>query len=64
MISRPVALPVLARLVIKDTNSASRLWLARWMAVMLSARCPAATSASPPRLPSRMPRKFAQVKRC
>ena len=25
---RPVAIPVLAKLVIKDTNSASRLWLA------------------------------------
>jgi DDE superfamily endonuclease len=35
MISRPVALPVLAKLVIKDTNSASRLWLARRMAGML-----------------------------
>ena len=36
MISRPVALPVLAKLVIKDTNSASRLWLARRMAGMLA----------------------------
>jgi DDE superfamily endonuclease len=35
-ISRPVAIPVLAKLVIKDTNSASRLWLARRMAVMLA----------------------------
>jgi hypothetical protein len=29
MISRPVAIPVLAKLVIKTTSSASRLWLAR-----------------------------------
>lgn len=36
MISRPVALPVLAKLVIKDTNSASRLWLARRMAEALA----------------------------
>jgi DDE superfamily endonuclease len=34
MISRPVAVPVLAKLVIKGTSSASRLWLARRMAVM------------------------------
>ena len=27
--TRPVALPVLAKLVVKDTRSASRLWLAR-----------------------------------
>src|SRR6266700_1694886 len=30
-----VAIPVLAKLVIKDTSSASRLWLARRMAEML-----------------------------
>ena len=36
MVRRPVAVPVLAKLVIKDTNSASRLWLARRMAVMLA----------------------------
>jgi hypothetical protein len=35
MISRPAAIPVLAKLVIKDTNSASRLWLARRMAESL-----------------------------
>jgi hypothetical protein len=35
-ISRPVAIPVLARLVIKDTCSASRLWLARRIAQMLA----------------------------
>ena len=47
MISRPVAVPVLAKLVIKGTSSASRLWLARRMAVMLAARCPAGISTSP-----------------
>ncbi len=31
MVSRPVAVPVMAKLVIKGTNSASRLWLARRM---------------------------------
>ena len=31
MLQRPVCLPVLARLVVKDTMSASRLWLARQM---------------------------------
>ena len=36
MISRPAAIPVLAKLVIKDTNSASRLWLARRMAESLA----------------------------
>jgi hypothetical protein len=30
-VRRPVAIPVLAKLVIKDTSSASRLWLARQM---------------------------------
>jgi hypothetical protein len=29
MVNRPVAVPALAKLVIKDTNSGSRLWLAR-----------------------------------
>jgi|GEM_PF-2296715 len=29
--SRPVCLPVMFRLVVKGTNSASRLWLARRM---------------------------------
>jgi hypothetical protein len=37
---RPVAIPVLAKLVIKDTNSASRLWLARRMAEMLAGALP------------------------
>ena len=46
MISRPVAIPVLAKLVIKDTSSASRLWLARRMAAASPARCPAAASTS------------------
>lgn len=32
VMSRPVAVPVMAKLVIKDTNSKSRLWLARRMA--------------------------------
>ena len=40
MVSRPVAIPVLAKLVIKDTNSASRLWLARRMADMLAGALP------------------------
>ncbi len=47
-VRRPVAIPVLAKLVIKDTRSASRLWLARRMTAMLAGRCPAATSASWP----------------
>ena len=38
--SRPVALPVLARLVVKDTTSASRLWLARRMAEALAGALP------------------------
>jgi hypothetical protein len=38
--SRPVALPVLAKLVVKGTNSASRLWLARRMAQMLAGALP------------------------
>ncbi len=37
---RPVALPVLAKLVVKGTNSASRLWLARRMADRLAAALP------------------------
>src|SRR5512135_1742132 len=40
MISRPVAVPVLAKLVIKGTNSASRLWLARRMAGAISGALP------------------------
>jgi hypothetical protein len=40
MISRPVAVPVLARLVIKGTSSASRLWLARRMAQLLAGALP------------------------
>ena len=40
MVRRPVAVPVLAKLVIKDTNSASRLWLARRMAVLLAGALP------------------------
>ena len=39
-LNRPVAVPVLAKLVIKDTNSASRLWLARRMAQMLADALP------------------------
>ena len=39
-VRRPVAIPVLAKLVIKDTNSASRLWLARRMAEMLAGALP------------------------
>jgi hypothetical protein len=37
---RPVALPVLARLVRKNTTSASRLWLARRMVEQLTAALP------------------------
>src|SRR6266704_2564669 len=40
MISRPVAVPVLAKLVIKNTSSASRLWLARRMTQMLAGALP------------------------
>ena len=40
MVKRPVALPVLAKLVIKGTNSASRLWLACRMAQMLAGALP------------------------
>ena len=40
MLSRPVCLPVLARLVVKGTNSKSRLWLARRMATDLAAALP------------------------
>jgi hypothetical protein len=40
MISRPVAIPVLANLVIKGTSSASRLWLARRMTQMLAEALP------------------------
>jgi hypothetical protein len=38
--SRPVAVPVTAKLVIKGTNSRSRLWLARRMAERLAAALP------------------------
>ena len=40
MLSRPVCLPVLARLVVKGTNSKSRLWLARRMTEDLAAALP------------------------
>jgi hypothetical protein len=40
MISRPVAVPVMAKLVIKGTASASRLWLARRMVTSLAAELP------------------------
>ena len=36
----PVAIPVLAKLVIKNTSSASRLWLARRMAEQIAAALP------------------------
>ena len=39
-LSRPVAIPVLAKLVIKDTSSASRLWLARRMAAAIAGALP------------------------
>jgi hypothetical protein len=38
--SRPAALPVLAKLVVKGTTSASRLWLARRMTQMLADALP------------------------
>ncbi|MGO9080221.1 MAG: transposase [Streptosporangiaceae bacterium] len=38
--SRPVAVPVMAKLVIKGSNSKSRLWLARRMAGQLAAALP------------------------
>jgi DDE superfamily endonuclease len=38
--SRPVALPVLAKPVVKGTNSASRLWLARRMTQMIAGALP------------------------
>jgi hypothetical protein len=40
MVSRPVALPVMAKLVIKGTNSASRQWPTRRMAARLAAEVP------------------------
>jgi DDE superfamily endonuclease len=40
MISRPVAVPVMAKLVIKGTTSASRLWLARRMVSRLAGEMP------------------------
>jgi hypothetical protein len=40
MVSRPVAVPAMAKLVIKGTNSASRLWLARRMVTRLAAELP------------------------
>jgi len=39
-VRRPVAIPVLAKLVIKDTSSASRLWLACRMAQMIAGALP------------------------
>jgi hypothetical protein len=38
--TRPVALPVMAKLVVKGTSSASRLWLARRMTQSLAAALP------------------------
>ena len=40
MVKRPVALPVLAKLVIKGTDSASRLWLTCRMAQVLAGALP------------------------
>jgi hypothetical protein len=40
MVSRPVAVPVMAKLVIKDTTSAARLWLARRMVTRLARELP------------------------
>src|SRR5271165_1900402 len=39
-VRRPVAIPVLAKLVIKGTSSASRLWLARRMTQMIAGALP------------------------
>jgi DDE superfamily endonuclease len=39
-VSRPVAVPVMAKLVIKGTSSASRLWLARRMVTGLARELP------------------------
>ena len=39
-VRRPVAIPVLAKLVIKNTSSASRLWLARRMTGLLAGTLP------------------------
>ena len=52
MISRPVAIPVLAKLVIKGTNSASRLWLARRMAEAIAGALPGRRSTSWPMPPT------------
>jgi|SRR5579875_1222377 len=40
MVTRSVAIPVMAKLVIKDSNSKSRLWLARRMAEQLASALP------------------------
>ena len=42
-LARPVALPVLAKLVVKGTTSSSRLWLARRMAAALAGALPGRT---------------------
>jgi hypothetical protein len=52
MVGRPVAIPVLAKLVIKDTSSALRLWLARRMTGMLAGALPRRPSASWPTRPT------------
>ena len=49
MVSRPVAIPVLAKLVIKGTSSSSRLWLARRMAEAIAAARAEAEQALSPR---------------
>jgi hypothetical protein len=40
MMRRPAAVPVMAELVVKDTMSASRLWLARRMVTRLAQQLP------------------------
>jgi hypothetical protein len=68
-VSRPVAIPVLAKLVIKDTCSASRLWLARRMAQMLAEALPgwgihvAADSAYAGRELKKLPRRVTWTTR-
>ncbi len=52
MAARPVAVPVLVKLVIKGVTSASRLWRGRRMAQMLAVRWPAGIPTSWPASPA------------
>jgi hypothetical protein len=51
---RPVCLPVLSWLVVRGTNSKSRLWLTRRMAQSLAAALSGRMTASAPVLPTRL----------